>query len=124
MLEQRLESVTELTSAEAGFTEGARPAWAGTSEEGIRAMKFTPEYRLATQAEIASLQRKDCDGMPHVAYGCTQCGNGFWTAKNITLCDDGSYLGVRNIFYNGDSPECPCPSSALRCIVRVKAKAD
>lgn len=60
-------------------------------------------------------QLRDLPGAPHVMFACL-CGKGHWTAKNIALSSDGGYNGTRNIFYNGDGPECSCSPSQLVCI--------
>lgn len=71
-------------------------------------------FRRATPDEITSLQNQD--GAPHVMFCCT-CGHGSWSAKNLTLTRHGGYNGCRNIFYNGDGPECTCPPTQLVCVV-------
>lgn len=72
-------------------------------------------FRVANQAEINALQNQD--GAPHVMFACTNCGLTHWTSKNIALGNHGGYTGTRNIFFAGDSGECDCHVTFLRCIV-------
>lgn len=71
-------------------------------------------YRKATKEEIAELQ--NLPGAPHVTFACN-CGKTHWTAKNIALSSNGGYNGQRNIFFDGEYPECKCPPTDLVCVV-------
>lgn len=77
-------------------------------------MEAPVAYRLATSKEIEELQ--NLAGAPHVFFGCL-CGCSHWTSKNLSLNSDGSYNGMRSLFYYGNKRACSCRGSNLRCIV-------
>ena len=73
------------------------------------------DFRLATQIEIDAARAEDC--APRVMFACTACGLSHWHAKNIALGSNGGYDWQRNIYYDGESPECSCSPSALKHVV-------
>lgn len=78
-------------------------------------MNWRETHNIASPEQIKLLQ--DLPGSPHVTYGCNKCGCGTWSAKNLTLSDKGHFVSIRNIFYQGDTPECLCTPDNLVCIV-------
>lgn len=58
--------------------------------------------------------------MRHVRLMCLKHPDLRWMCKSIAVNGNGSYNGMRNIFYEGHvngkdhPPECDCPASILR----------
>lgn len=69
-------------------------------------------FRAASADEIVAAQANG----GHVFFGC-ECGHAAWMAKGIALSNSGRYTGTRSLFYQGDDPECDCPSSRLTMMV-------
>lgn len=56
--------------------------------------------------------------MQHIHLTCKNHPNLRWQVKSVAVNPDGSYNGLRNIFYNGDvntgtGLECPCSATDL-----------
>ena len=55
--------------------------------------------------------------MRHIYLTCKNHPKLLWFCKSIAVNRDGSYNGLRHIFYEGDGsgrpPECPCSPSDL-----------